>query len=71
MNLTEDSHDIAHNLDDLSIATLHKAIKVNNLESVKELLQNGADLHAKDKDGKKAIDYATDAQMITYLNGNS
>ena len=38
------------------------------VNTVKLLLKSGADLHAKDKDGKTARDYATDAEVIRLLD---
>ncbi len=37
---------------------LFKAIKADNLEKVKTLIQNGADVNAKDEKGKTPLDYA-------------
>ena len=36
----------------------------SNPEVISLLLNNGADAHAKDKDGKRAIDYASENESI-------
>ena len=38
--------------------TLHKACEKGNIEAVKQFLADGADVNAKDEDGKTPLDYA-------------
>jgi ankyrin repeat protein len=41
-----------------------RAVKAGHQETLRILLQNGADIHLRNKEGKSALEYAKDGDIL-------
>lgn len=49
------------------ITPLHEAVKITSKEMIELLLQNGADVNARDKEGKSPLEIAIEKQNLTLI----